>query len=87
MFEMSDKTEKIVERKFMDYFGMTVEQFDELDFDTQQELIQKVAKLRNKMKRKEKGVRAKFRFGEIFTYYPIENKENRKEKIKSIFKK
>ena len=48
MDDTDDKTQETLERKFIDYFGMTVEQFDKLDFDTQEYLIKQVAKRRRK---------------------------------------
>ena len=88
MPEIDDKTKEIIERKFIDYFGMTVEQFDELESDKQEELIQKAAKLRSKMKNtKHKGLHSKYRYDDIYTYYPIKTRETIKEKIKSILKK
>lgn len=81
--ETEDKTKEILENKFMTNFGMTIDQFERLDFETQEQLIKKVAKLRHKMEKKAKN--AQFRFGEVFTYYPIFAKTANKRKRKSIF--
>lgn len=75
--QMDDKTEEIIERKFMDYFQMTPDQFDELDFDTQEKLIRKAVILRKKTKKLEDKIHSKYRFGEIFTYFPMNFKKKR----------
>ena len=85
MKKMNITPRQKVEEDFMDYFNMTMEEFENLDYYTQEELIRKVSKLRNKLKKTEQGVHAKYRFGELFAYYPIETEKNIKEKIKSLF--
>ena len=47
---MSNKAKEFIEETFMDYFQMTVDQFDNLDLDTQEELIRKALILRKKVK-------------------------------------
>ena len=66
------------EEKFKYYFGMTVEEFEQLDFYIQELLVKKVAILKHKSKNSSKE-----RFGEIFNYYPIFAKTLKKRK--SIF--
>ena len=82
---MEDSTPDSLERKFMDNFGMTIDQFERLDFDEQEALIHKVSLLKHKMKKKEQGIHSKFNFGEIFTYYPIFSKTLKKRR--KLFKK
>lgn len=62
------------ERSFLDDFGMTIDQFEKLDFDDQEKLVEKVSKY-NKKKKK------------LLNHYPIFAKTFEKNKIKSIFKK
>jgi len=76
---MEESTPDSLEQKFMDYFGMTIDQFERLDFYEQEELVKKVAILKHK-RNKNKGLYSKFRFGEIFTYYPIFAKTLKKRK-------
>lgn len=87
MHEMNDKTKEILEEKFVDNFGMTIDQFERLDFEVQEEIIKKVLILNKKMKKKQSRLHFKRKFGEIFTYYPIFTKTKDKEKKLSIFKK
>ena len=76
---MEDSNPHSLERKFIDYFGMTLDQFERLDFDKQEELIKKVAKLRHKIKNNE----SKFCLKEFLTCYPIFKKTiSNKIKIK-----
>ncbi|MBR3661031.1 MAG: hypothetical protein IKN63_03905 [Bacilli bacterium] len=53
MSEIDNQTREIVERSFIDFYGMTIEEFCRLELDKQEELILKVSKLRNKIKNKE----------------------------------
>ena len=53
---------------------MTIDQFEKLDFDDQEKLVEKVSKY-NKKKKK------------LLNHYPIFAKTFEKNKIKSIFKK
>ena len=63
-----------LERNFIDDFGMTIDQFEKLDFYDQEKLVEKVSKY-NKKKKK------------FLKHYPIFTKTLEKRKIKSIFKK
>ena len=65
------------ERTFVDDFGMSIDQFERLDFEEQEKLINKVTRLNRK-----KSYLAKLR-----ALYPIFDKTKEKKKIKSIFKK
>ena len=65
------------ERTFVDDFGMSIDQFERLDFDDQEKLINKVTRLNRK-----KSYLAKLR-----ALFPIIDKTKEKKKIKSIFKK
>ena len=62
------------ERSFLDDFGMTIDQFEKLDFYDQEKLVEKLSKY-NKKKKK------------LLNHYPIFTKTLEKRKIKSIFKK
>ena len=42
------KIKKELEENFIDYYGMTLDEFSSLDIDTQEVLIRKVYKLRKK---------------------------------------
>ena len=81
---MEESTPDSFERKFTDNFGMTIDQFERLDFDVQEELIKKVVKLRAKIKKKEKRQISKLKLGEILSYYPIFEKTS--DKRKKLFK-
>lgn len=81
---MEESTPDSFERKFTDNFGMTIDQFERLDFDVQEELIKKVVKLRTKIKKKEKRRISKLKLGEILSYYPIFEKTS--DKRKKLFK-
>ena len=63
----NNKILEIPDRKFMDYFGMTVDQFGALDIDTQEVLIAKVQKLRKKQQKYAKKIKLKQKLIEIFS--------------------
>ncbi len=71
---MEENTPDSIERKFMDSFGMTIDQFERLDFDEQEILIKKVIFYNRKRNK------AKFKLKEIFTHYPIFAKTLKKKK-------
>ncbi len=77
---MEETTPDSIEQIFKNYFGMTIEEFEQLDFYIQELLVKKVAVLKHKSNKNSKG-----RFGEIFNYYPIFAKTLKKRK--SIFKR
>ena len=66
-------------RGFVDNFGMTIDQFERLDYYEQKKLIEKVALLNHK-RRKIKDSHIKFKFSELFTHYPIFTKTLKKRK-------
>ena len=82
MLETDDKTKEMIEKKFVDYFQMTVDQFNKLEFDIQEQLIRKALWLQKKEKKLYSKENSKFRMGEIFTYFPIFTKDSSKIKRK-----
>lgn len=64
---MLKNDKEVLETKFMDSFGMTLDQFERLDFEVQEELIEKV----NYINKKTKKEKIKFNINEILSYYPI----------------
>ena len=66
------------ERNFVDNFGMSMDQFERLDYDEQEVLIDKVARLNNKKKHL-------LSLKELFKHYPIFEKT--RDKRKRLFKK
>lgn len=78
----TEDNKEILENKFMTNFGMTIDQFERLDYEKQEELIKKVAKLRYKLEKKENKLHSKFNIRELFTYYPIFTKTLGKRKNK-----
>lgn len=77
---MEETTPDSIEQIFKNYFGMTVEEFEQLSFLEQELLVKKVTILKHKSDKS-----SKVRFGEIFNYYPIFAKTLNKRK--SIFKR
>ena len=75
--KIEDNNKEIFENKFMNSFGMTIDQFERLDFEKQEELIKKVTMLNRKKK-------YLFKLKEILERYPIFKKtsEERKKLIK-----
>ena len=82
---MEDSNPDSFEKRFIDNFGMTIDQFERLDFYEQENLIKKVAQLQYKIKKNEKKINKKFKIKEILFYYPIFTKTS--EKRKGLFKK
>ena len=76
---MEESTPHSLESNFMDNFGMTLDQFERLDYYEQEALIKKVALLQYKMRKLKK--RSNFNLNEIFTRYPIFKKTLDKRKI------
>ena len=68
-----------LENEFVDYFGMTIDQIERLDYDVQEEIIKKVIKIRKKI-----GNKKNIKFKEIIKHYPIFKKTLSKRK--SLFK-
>ena len=66
---MEESTPHSLESNFMDNFGMTLDQFERLDYYDQENIIKKVALLQYKMKKLNK--RSKINVDELFTKYPI----------------
>ena len=52
---MEETTPDSIEQKFKNYFGMTVEEFEQLDFYIQELLVKKVAILKHKSNKNSKG--------------------------------
>ena len=69
---MNDK--EIFENNFLDNFGMTIDQFERLDYDVQEEIIKRFLIL-NKKKKKNK-----LHSNDILNYYPIFSKVFKKRK-------
>ena len=46
---MEDKTKNVLNNDFINYFGMTIDDFDRLDSDTKEILVRKVIKMRKKL--------------------------------------
>ena len=76
---MEDSKPHSLERNFVDNFGMTLDQFERLDYYDQENIIKKVALLQYKMKKLNK--RSKINLNELFTKYPIFTKTIDKRKI------
>ena len=75
--EIEDNNE-VFENKFMNNFGMTIDQFERLDYENQENLIKKVIMLNKRKKHL-------FKIKEILKHYPIFKKTTEKEK--RLFKK
>ncbi|MBQ8891951.1 MAG: hypothetical protein IJ068_03695 [Bacilli bacterium] len=73
---MNDRTRRTLDQNFIDYFGMTLDQFSTLDIDTQEVLIRKVKKLRKKLLSIESKKTLKDRIAEFFL--------KKEDKIKSF---
>ena len=77
---MEESTPHSLESTFVDNFGMTLDQFERLDYIDQENLIKKVALLQYKMKKLDKR-KSKFNINEIFTKYPIFTKTIKNKRI------
>ena len=76
---MEESNPHSLESNFMDNFGMTLDQFERLDYYEQEALIKKAALLQSKMKKLKK--RSNFNLNEIFTRYPIFTKTIKNKRI------
>ena len=74
---LEDNTKEILENQFMDNFGMTLDQFERLDFETQDALIKKALILNKKKKRLAET--KKINLKEVLSYYPIFRKVLKKK--------
>ena len=76
--EKEDRSDEVIddmeefERSFVDSFGMTMDQFERLDFSEQEDLIDRVTKLNRK---RENLLNLK----RLFKHYPIFRKVNEKK--------
>ena len=73
--ELEDNNKEIFENKFMNSFGMTIDQFERLDFEKQEELIKKVTMLNRRKKHL-------FKLKELLERYPIFKKTKEKRLLK-----
>ena len=62
-----EEEKSFLENKFVDYFQMSIDQFDDLDLETQEELIKKALILRKKVKKLESKLNSKKRFSEVIS--------------------
>ena len=82
------ETREIIEGQFIDYFNMTIEQFERLDYYSQKELINRGINLRKKQIKLKDKLYEKNRFEEIFNLSSrVNDSENLKMKVLNIFKK
>ena len=76
---MEESTPHSIESTFVDNFGMTLDQFERLDYLEQEILIKRVAKLHAKMKKLNK--KSNFDINDVFTKYPIFTKTIKKKRF------
>ena len=85
MLDDNNENKELLEYNFLKYLGMTLDQFEKLDFEVQNQLIKKVMKLEEKQKNKKQKIHIKNVIDDIFNYYPIFEKVTKKRK--SLLKK
>ena len=76
---MEESNPYSLESSFMDNFGMTLGEFEKLDYCDQENIIKKVALLQYKMRKLKK--RSDFNVDEIFSRYPIFTKTMKKRRF------
>ena len=76
---MEESTPHSLESNFMDNFGMTLGEFERLNYVDQENIIKKVALLQYKMRKLNK--KSKINLNEVFARYPIFMKTLNKKRL------
>lgn len=76
---MEESNPYSLESSFMDNFGMTLGEFERLNYVDQENIIKKVALLQYKMRKLNK--KSKINLNEVFARYPIFTKTLNKKRL------